>query len=194
MFKIFTNNKARKAIPSKSKNVPITDVNKLLREQDSCMDKLRAAKTKYESDNDLHALVKTYQHVFCETGVYLNAQSHALYPAELCIRNKEFDLAWQYLNNIMLTNSAPVNKIRHLQAQILKKEKKYSEALEFCLLEHKAKYAFNKNAFDKDIKAYASKLNLNQEQIDHLEHIVTSCKDENSLILKYRAVIDSWRT
>ena len=116
------------------------------------------AREKYKNDGDIESAIAAYEKVYYEANPPLkNAQSHAMFLADLYIKNGQHDKAWGFLGMLQTKELCPLSKIRGEQAKILKKEKKHKDAIETILLQHwniffesEYKY-FNHNACMKDI-------------------------------------------
>ena len=105
-----------------------------------------------------------------------NAQSHTMYLAELYIKNNQNDKAWGYLNSILLSHIDLTHKIRFLQCKILKKEKRYIDAMIMLMMGYlfKAKISssFAKDTFIKDATPIANKLGLENSNIEYLAYLI----------------------
>ena len=109
----------------------------LLKQQDELIAIACTAREKYKSDGDIESAIASYEKVMIEADPPLkNAQSHAIFLAELYVKNGQNDKAWGYLNMLHSKDLCPLSKIRKEQAKILKKEKKHQQAIEFILLEY----------------------------------------------------------
>lgn len=117
--------------------------------QDDLLKALGKADEKYEKDGDIDSYITAYEKVLLESNPPLASTSNTLYLAELYIKTEQFNKAWGYLNSLIGTDRAPLNKIRHEQSRILKKEKKHIEAIEMILLEFLAKSEWN-NKFNRE--------------------------------------------
>ena len=159
--------------------------------QQVLLDRINAASAQYKQDHDLDAVIKEFEYAFITSDPPCKS-SQNMKLVDFYIKAGQNDKAWGYLNKLIVTKEAPIENVRFAQARILKKEKKYVDALEMCLLGNYNKYSFNDNVFDKDIKTYANKLKLNQDQMDYLKYLVTQCKSESVLIDRYNAVIKEW--
>ena len=90
---------------------------------------------------------------------------------------------------------APLEKIRFAQARILKKEKKYLDAIENYMLGFLAKSKWNstfqEEMFLNEIKSSANNLGWDNDKCEYLaylvgNHVEKNCYDELSLITSYR--------
>ena len=105
-----------------------------------------------------------------------NAQSHTMYLAELYIKNNQNDKAWDYLNSILLSHIDLTHKIRFLQCKILKKEKRFVDAMIMLMMGHLFKAQINatfaKDAFIKEATPIANKLGLNNDNVEYLAYLI----------------------
>lgn len=168
------------------------DIKDSLSYQDKLLSLVNDASERYEQDHDLDAVIKAFEQAFVEADQPCKS-SQNMKLADYYIKAGLNDKAWGYLNKLQLTSEAPLEKIRFAQSRILKKKKKYINALEYCLMGHFNKYSFNENVFYKDLMSYSNKLNLDYSQISYLKQIITSSKNESALIDKYRSIIKDWR-
>ena len=154
------------------KTKPQNNTKKAIANQDKLLELLTNSRNQYEKDGDIKSLLNTYEYVFFESKVNLNAQTHALYPAEQCYKIGENNLAWGYLNQLSLSNAAPLSKVRFLQAKILKKEKKYQDAIHMYMLGYLDKSKWNQSLqidmFKKDIQSCVNKLKWENDTPDYL--------------------------
>lgn len=112
-------------------------LNERLKQQDELIAIVCTAREKYKSDGDIESAIASYEKAMIEADPPLrNAQSHAIFLAELYIKNGQNDKAWGYLNMLHSKDLCPLSKIRKEQAKILKKEKKHIQAIEYILLEY----------------------------------------------------------
>lgn len=82
------------------------------------------AREKYKNDGDIESAIASYEKVMIEADPPLkNAQSHAVFLAELYIKSDQHDKAWGYLGLLQTKQLCPLDKIRGEQVKILKKEK-----------------------------------------------------------------------
>lgn len=174
---------------------PIQDI---VKQQDKCYRILDQAASKYENDGDIDSLLSVYQKIFFDSGIELHSQTKAFYPVEICIKNGWNDKAWAYLNRLLSLSDIPVSKIRFYQGKILKKEKKYLDAVEMYMLGHLAKSewnnTYNENLFLKDIKSCANKLKWDSDMMCCLSDLIQQqvCRRnyaEDTLIRSYRKII-----
>lgn len=143
--------------------------------QNRLLSRVNAAQAKYKQDGDLDAVIKELEYAFiqsnppCKTSQNMDLVNYYIKAG----RNND---AWGYLNRLITTQEAPLEKIRFAQARILKKEKKWDEAIRMYMLGYltKSKWnnTFQKEMFIKDIKSSANKLKWDDSQIDKLAQIV----------------------
>lgn len=145
--------------------------------QDKLLSFVWQAREQYKSDGDINKLIAAYEYAMIEAKPPLkNAQSHTMYLAELYIKNNQNDKAWDYLNSILLSHIDLTHKIRFLQCKILKKEKRYVDAMIMLMMGYlfKAKISssFAKDTFIKDATPIAKKLGLENSNIEYLAYLI----------------------
>lgn len=106
--------------------------------QQELINKVNLANAQYEKDGDMDALIKVYEMAFYEADPPC-ASSQNLKLVDYYLKSNSNDKAWEYLNFLYLGSYAPKEKIRFLQAKILKKEKKYLDAIDMCIFRSSGK-------------------------------------------------------
>ena len=119
-----------------------------LKYQSELLGLVNDANAKYANDGDIESLIKVYEHAFIESNPPCKS-SQNLKLADLYIKAGQNNKAWTYLNSLIASQEAPIEKVRHEQARILKKEKRYVLALEMIMYEHLHKYEWN-NTFYRE--------------------------------------------
>ncbi len=180
--------------PSYAKNC------ELLQSQNELLSKVLAAKEKYKTDNDVYAAIAVYEQALIYSDPPLHSNSHTMFLANLYIQAEEYDKAWAYLNKLLLTNVGLTYKIRKEQCRILKKEKKYIDAMLMLALSYLAdskwSNSFRVDAFVKEAAPIAKKLNWSNETIEQLasciqSHVNEKDYDESSLYDDMEKVINN---
>ena len=148
-----------------------------LEHQEKLLSSVLKAREQYKVDNDINKLIASYEYAMIEAKPPLkNAQSHTMYLAELYIKNNQNDKAWSYLNSILLSHMDLTHKIRFLQCKILKKEKKYVDAMIMLMMGHLFKSqissGFNKETFIKEATPIANKLGLSSSNVEYLAYLI----------------------
>lgn len=143
--------------------------------EDRLLSRVHTALERYRKDGDIDSLIAEYEYVLIES----NPPCHSVPPkklVDLYIKAGKNDKAWGYLNSLILKFPDSVGWIRFEQARILKKEKRYLEALEmYCfgyLDKSKWNNTFQANMFLKDAKSSANKLGWSQEKLERLSKII----------------------
>lgn len=119
-----------------------------LKYQSELLGKVNAANAQYAEDGNIDALIKVYEFAFIESTPPCKS-SQNLKLVDLYLKTGQNNKAWHFLNSLITSQEAPIEKIRHEQARILKKEKRYVYALEMTMYEHLHKYEWN-NTFHRD--------------------------------------------
>lgn len=134
------------------------DRKEFLKQQEGLLRIACNAQERYKNDGDIDRAILEYEKVMIEADPPLmNAQSHALFLADLYIKKGLNDKAWGYLNMLQHEKLCPVSHVRAQQARILKKEKKHLDAIETILLQHWNRFVemdynfYNHNACMRDI-------------------------------------------
>lgn len=148
-----------------------------LEHQDKLLASVWEAREQYKVDNNIDKLIAAYEYAMIEAKPPLkNAQSHTMYLAELYIKNNQNDKAWDYLNSILLSHIDLTHKIRFLQCKILKKEKRFVDAMIMLMMGHLFKAQINatfaKDAFIKEATPIANKLGLNNDNVEYLAYLI----------------------
>ncbi len=143
--------------------------------QNALLSRVNKAQAKYKQDGDLEAVIKELEYAFIESNPPCST-SQNLDLADYYIKAGQYDKAWGYLNHLYRYQQAPINKIRFAQAKVLKKEKKWSYAIEMYMLGYLAKSEWNntfqKEMFVKDIKSCVNKLNWDEDKVEYLCYLI----------------------
>lgn len=158
-------------------NSSFKEIQSDLEYQDNLLASVWEAREQYKVDNDIDKLIAAYEYAMIEAKPPLkNAQSHTMYLAELYIKNNQNDKAWGYLNSLLLPHKDLTHKIRFLQCKILKKEKRFVDAMIMLMMGHlfKAQISatFAKDAFIKEATPIANKLGLNNDNVEYLAYLI----------------------
>ena len=198
---IFNKKKASKASVEKEmydKNMyGYRDLKDQLDHQEWLHSYIQKADSQYDKDQNLVDLISKYEHAFIKSEPPLKV-SWNLRLADYYILAGMRDKAWGYLIFLLLHDYAPRNRIRLYQAKVLKKEKKYLDAVEMYMLGHLAKSewnnTYNENLFLKDIKSCANKLKWDSDMMCCLSDLIQQQVGrrnyaEDTLIRSYRKII-----
>ncbi|MGV8906397.1 MAG: hypothetical protein ACOH15_07350 [Acetobacterium sp.] len=109
---------------------PINEYNKKGNEQLERI--IRETQLSKESKN-YEDLIKVYEEILLKEGLCFDGRGYYINLAELYYKTGQVDKAWLYSNKIGMKHPLLMDKIREFQVQILKEEKKYTEALLFQL-------------------------------------------------------------
>lgn len=80
-------------------------------------------------DKKYDEAVVIFEDVLINEGAKYNAYNHKMLLADLYYKMGDYDKAWGYSNKLFLEESNSVNKIREFQVKVLKKEKRFKDAL-----------------------------------------------------------------
>ena len=173
-----------------------------LEHQDKLLASVWEAREQYKVDNNIDKLIAAYEYAMIEAKPPLkNAQSHTMYLAELYIKNNQNDKAWDYLNSILLSHIDLTHKIRFLQCKILKKEKRFVDAMIMLMMGHLFKAQINatfaKDAFIKEATPIANKLGLNNDNVEYLAYLIENQVkhrnyDEQTLRSSYKTALSDF--
>lgn len=96
----------------------------------------------------------------------------------LYVKEKKYDMAWGYLNKLSMRDDIETSRVRHEQASILKKEKRYIPAIDMIMSEHLLKYSnkasFHRDAFIKDAGVCTRALKWDDSMLDELADMVAA--------------------
>ena len=184
--------KTSKATPSKSsqtKSKPSTSsgsstlsrLEQQTKQADAEIALLQAADRQFENDNDLEKRIAAYESVFHKK-THWNSFNYCMKLVKMYEDAEKNNKAWSLLNKMVgwfATYPNPVAyipKIRKEQFKILKKEKKYDEALRWLLAAHTAfaknPSEFNSERFIAEAKTTAKGLGMTEAQLQELVEIV----------------------
>lgn len=143
--------------------------------QNKLLGEVFEAKSRYEEDGDLDAVIEAFEAAFIKADPpCVSSQCFTL--VDYYLKAGQNDKAWRYMNKLYTKFPVYRGRIRNLQAKILKKEKKYSDAIEMYMLCYLIRAdgnnIFDKEKFLKTINVCANKLKLDESQRDQIAGIV----------------------
>lgn len=142
--------------------------------QNKLLDRVNSAQQRYKQDGNLEAVIKELEYAFVEADPPCKT-SQVMDLAKYYVKAEQNDKAWRYLNRLIIKRQADIESIRFAQAGILKKEKKWAEAVEMYMLgyleESKRLGTFRKEKFVKDIKSSSNKLEWDDQTINQVSQI-----------------------
>ena len=105
-------------------------------------------------------LIKVYEDILLKEGICFVGNSHVIKLAELYYKTEQMDKAWGYLNNLVVGNKHAdmMDKIKDVQVKILKKEKKYLDALIFQMAALFYQNSYGIKPTDKKVESKLSSL------------------------------------
>ena len=149
-----------------------------LEHQEKLLTSVWEAREQYKTDNDIDKLISVYEYALITSKPPLKSDTHTMYLADLYIKSGQNNKAWGYLNSILFSHSELTGKIRYAQCKVLKKEKKYVDAMQMLMLSYlfnsKWNNTFRDTAFVKDATPIANKLKWDSEKIDILSQIISN--------------------
>ena len=157
------------------------------------------AEAKYSEDGDIISLTKAYEYAFYESKPPCNS-SQNLKLVDLYLKQELHNKAWGYLNYLQTNKLAPVEKIRHQQARILKKEKRFIPALDTILSEYLViasnGLTINTQKLTNDIGICVRALKWDNSVIDDTVNILlnqVNAKNYDDLVLRntYKQYLES---
>lgn len=99
--------------------------------------------------------------------------------AELYIKANRHNEAWGYLNRLKIEFPYLISKIEFQMCRILKKEKKWIEALRALMACHATKYGgFNEQAFIRDLGPIANRIPLIEGEPEYLADMLKGAPDD----------------
>jgi len=116
-------------------DVYITPLNDHNKKGDEQLDRILKETQLSKESGDLNNLIKVYEDILLKEGLCFNGKGYYINLAELYLKNGQNDKAWGYLIKLGTGNKHHdiMDKIKYVQSKILKKEKKYVDALIFQL-------------------------------------------------------------
>ena len=169
-----------------------------LENQEKLLASVWEAREQYKTDNDINKVISVYEQALITSNPPLRSDAHTMYLADLYIKSGQNDKAWGYLNSILISHIRLTGKIRYAQCKILKKEKKYVDAMQMLMLSYlfnsKMNDDFRETAFVKDATPIANKLKWDSDKIDILTQIISNQVkrknyDEGTLIKSFKKVL-----
>lgn len=166
--------------------------------QNALLERVNAAQERYKKDNDLDAVIKELEFAFIESDPPCRT-SQCMDLVKYYSKAGQNNKAWSYLNHLLMKKAASLESIRFEQAKLLKKEKKWADAIEMYMLGYLAstnRIAFPKEKFIKDVKSSANKLGWDDNTVNRLAQIIEKQAkgknfSERSLSQEYRKFYDS---
>lgn len=171
---------------------------KYLQEQGELLSEVLAARNKYKVDHDIQSAITVYEHALLHSDPPLRSNAHTMFLSNLYIQAKEYDKAWSYLNGLLLKNQDLTYEIRKDQCRILKKEKRYVDAMLMLILsflaDSKWKNIFNYESFVKEATPIANKLGWTQEAVERFadcikKRVDSRDYDEASMVNEFREIL-----
>ena len=171
-------------------------LDKELKTQDEQIERINAARSRFQKDNDYLALITVFETVFIKERTTLNINKLEL--AELYYKAELYDKAWAYANSLLLDKRNDVSKIRYFMCKVLKNEKKYPDAMLMLMLSYlyKSKWnnTFQSEMFIKDATPIANKLKWDASKVQYLASLIDNQVkkkryDESVLIEKFKTFV-----
>ena len=173
----------------------VVRINAELAEQDRLLAIAKAAEEQYEIDHDKAKLISAYESVICRRPP-LRSNSRVQKLAKLYIEEGRTKEAMVFLNQCVSKKLLPLRIIRSMQADMYKKDGRYSEAIEFYIAseldnQHGANI-HEYQSFVKRIKPCVKKLGFGDHETSEIitildRHIRRGSVNETALIDEYRA-------
>lgn len=134
-----------------------------------------------DSAKDVAKAIDKYEAALRAAEGHGNYATHWLCLAKDCIKYDQMDRAWALLNELLTKYPDESARIRNEQVRILKKEKRWDEALRMLGMCHAVKYGdFNRDAFLRELKPIANKLGLTVDDHLTLADLVAKAKKKGS--------------
>lgn len=174
------------------------------REFNAQLAEINAANEQFKADGDIDRIISVYEKHFLDlTNPQWNTFNYNLRLAELYSKAKKNDVAWGYLNKMLLyagqhpDRNWDVHKIRFAQFKILKDEKRHKDAFWTLVSSYVIRSDdlpqpyFSKNTFLKDAKTTAKGIGLSDEELgafaDGLERKIMNRALHDADVPKYCA-------
>lgn len=165
--------------------------------QNNLLNRVNIAQQRYKQDGDLDLVIKELEYAFIDAKPPCRS-SQNMDLANYYIKAGDNNKAWGYLNYLLSNQMAPKKDIRFVQARILKKEKKWSYAIEMYLLGYLDKSALNNHfqeeMFIKDIQSCVNKLGWDEKTVNGICQMIKGQVkvrnyNESTLSSAYRSFI-----
>ena len=174
-------------------------------ESDAEIAVLVKADKEYQSDNDLEKRIRTYESVLLNKTRW-NSFNKCMILDDMYLSAGMNDRAWGYLNQMSIwfatypNPSAYLSKIELARFKILKKEKRYPDALRTLLCYHccytDSGLGYRRERFISDAKVIAKKLSISDDRLTELaneaavavEKNQNSARDMTTLVKKYLSI------
>ena len=162
-------------------------------------DKLNDAYNEFKINKNYEDVIAAYEEILLDDDSKMIGTVHSIRLAEFYIATNQHDKAWGYLNKLALQTYGLIDKIRRTQHKILKKEKKYTEALLFLMYyymhKNKRNGIFQESMFRKDANVLFKKIGLDVDCVDQITTVMRTqigdniydediLRDDLSIILK----------
>lgn len=184
--------KTDKATPSKNSSTKsktstnsasnsLTRLEQQTKQADAEIALLQAADRQFENDKDTEKRIAAYESVFHKK-THWNSFNYCMKLVKMYEDGGKNNKAWALINKMIIwfatypNPAAYISKIRKEQFKILKKEKKYDEALRWLLAAHtsfaKSPSEFSAESFFSEAKTTAKGLGMTEAQLQELVEIV----------------------
>lgn len=193
LFGLFGNNKNKKTQATNN------SIEKMMKESaastakaDAQIAKLQKADERFDKDGDLNKRISVYESILdLDQPLLWNSFNYCLSLAKMYVDADRRDDAWRYLNQMYLVFSKDHDyylwKIRNEQFKILKKEKKYLDALRMLAVSHVLKTnspqgsQFDIERFIKEAKTTAKGAGLSEEDLEDLAKMIKDAGKKGNL-------------
>lgn len=151
------------------------DMKDELDRQNRLLSRYWAAVSKYKEDNNLNVLIAECEDLFIKEDPPCRT-SQCTKLVNYYMKAGLNDKAWGYLNLLHSTGRLDTESVRYDQARILRKEKKYADAIEKFMVSYLMKSKrigeFQKEKFLKDISSCANRLHLTDDHREYLAYLI----------------------
>lgn len=179
LFDLFRKKQQVAANKKQNYSAVIQNARKSIEEDDWEIAQLQAAEEKYEQDKNTQSCIQTFEKILLK-GTRWNSFNYHMTLVRLYLSAERNDEAWAYLNRLLILFPDEYNtyKVRNEQFRILKKEKKYKDALRMLAVSHVLKTNspngsyFSREKFEKDGKTTAKGAGISSEQFHVLSGLI----------------------
>ncbi len=149
---------------------------------DSQFNRMWSAISEAEKGNYNYA-IEIYRKIIFDEKLGFLGDSHLMKLIDFCYKNQRYDEAWKYLQEYKMMYPHLIYKIINYEIKILKKEKKYIEAISFLprLYVYDINGFFkdnfdNKDKFEKEARIILKKTTSKEidENIKYLEYLISN--------------------
>jgi len=159
------------------------------RKGDKQIDRINKAKAKFEGTNNAE-LIKVYDDIIMKEGMCFNGPSHLMFYLNLLYKENVIDKAWEISNHYTIKYPDLFFNVKEFQVKVLKKEKKYKEAIfhqVLAIIYHNQQYnLLMTDKVDKKIDILLKRSKLEDRKVDIVSIINKQTKSKGLDVIRIR--------